>query len=743
MSKQHSTVIANPWHFFRSGGFDQVRLNRGADLMALDRLDQKLWAALSCPTEGLELDAATLALLDTDHDGRIRPPELIAAMHWAGSLLKDPDDLLAGAPTLPLAAIREDTEEARTVLRSAREILKNLGKPEAKVISAADTADTSRIFAETRFNGDGVVPPESAEDEHTAGVIRDIMACVGSVPDRSGKPGVSAEQVEQFYAQALAHAQWWDRAEADAETLLPLGEATAAAAEAYAAVQAKVEDYYTRCRLAEYDAEAAVHVNPGPPCYEPLSSLALSSASPELASLPIAAVTTGCTLPLRNGINPAWADAVERLQREVAEPVLGATETLSLEQWRDLGARFAAHAAWLAEKQGEMVSPLGVARVRELLADDSQRRIEALIVQDVDLADEADAIASVDRLVRYHRDLYALANNFVAFRDFYTPDRHAIFQCGTLYLDARSCDLCIQVADVAKHSALASLARTYLVYCSCTRRGSGETMTIAAAITDGDAENLRVGRNGVFYDRKGRDWDATVTKIVEHPISVRQAFLEPYKRVGRMVHEQVEKMAAAGEKAMETRAAAGIAEAAKQAESGRPMGPTQPFDVAKFAGIFAAIGLAIGAIGTAIASVVTGFLRLSWWQMPLAVVGLVLVISGPSMVIAYLKLRRRNLAPLLDGNGWAVNTRALINIPFGASLTQVASLPPGAERSLRDPYAHRRTSWKTYAVLLALVIGAGYLWEEGQLQKWWAQLQSHFHVQGAPAGTTGLAKPAS
>ena len=57
-------------------------------------------------------------------------------------------------------------------------------------------------------------------------------------------------------------------------------------------------------------------------------------------------------------------------------------------------------------------------------------------------------------------------------------------------------------------------------------------MTIAAAFTAGDSDNLMVGRNGVFYDRKGRDWDATIVKIVEHPISIRQAFWLPYKQFG-------------------------------------------------------------------------------------------------------------------------------------------------------------------------------------------------------------------
>src|ERR1035438_3551982 len=120
------------WRFFRAGGFDQVKLETGADLMALDELDQKLWVALACPTSGLEFDKATLALIDTDKDGRVRAPELIAAVKWAGGLLKNPDDLLKGAPTLRLAAVNAAAPEGKLIAAFARQVL---GKTETTEIT--------------------------------------------------------------------------------------------------------------------------------------------------------------------------------------------------------------------------------------------------------------------------------------------------------------------------------------------------------------------------------------------------------------------------------------------------------------------------------------------------------------------------------------------------------------------------------------------------------------------------------
>jgi hypothetical protein len=236
-------------------------------------------------------------------------------------------------------------------------------------------------------------------------------------------------------------------------------------------------------------------------------------------------------------------------------------------------------------------------------------------------------------------------------------------------------------------------------------------------MTAGDVDHLLVGRNGVFYDRQGKDWDATVVKIIEHPISVRQAFWLPYKRAARMLSEQIEKFAAAQDKAVADRSGGAIAgEVQALANGGKGV---QAFDIAKFAGIFAAIGLALGAIGSTLAAVVTGFLGLTPWQMPLAILGVLAVISGPSMLSAYMKLRHRNLGPILDANGWAVNIEARINLSFGAALTQTAELPQGAQRSLQDPYAEKKLAWGWYLTLLALLIVIVYLWRQGIIARWW------------------------
>src|SRR5438309_1918557 len=315
------------WTFFRAGGFDQVRLQSGADLMALDQLDQKLWVALACPTTGLEFDAKTLALVDTDKDGRIRAPELIAAAKWAGERLKNPDSLLKSSPSLPLAAINDATPEGQTLAASAMRILATL-KRSGDVITIEDAAQVGEKFVETTFNGDGIIVEESADDDATKAVIRDIISCLGAETDRSGKPGINQAKADQFFPEAQAYSDWWKKAQSD-PVILPLGEATAAAASALKAVRAKVDDYFTRCRLAAFDPRAVGALNREEKEYSVFAVKDLTDTAAEIAALPLAHIERGRPLPLKEGVNPAWTSALAKLQSDVVKPLIGDKSSLT------------------------------------------------------------------------------------------------------------------------------------------------------------------------------------------------------------------------------------------------------------------------------------------------------------------------------------------------------------------------------------------------------------------------------
>jgi len=706
------------WSFSTVGGVKRVNIDSAGDLINLPSLDPKLWTALSCPVNDLEIDQRTLELVDTDKDGHIRVPEVIAAVKWMTSMLKDPGDLLKQEAIFPLSAINDNTEEGKELLNSAREILKNLGIESEHTLTVADTSDTEKIFAGTAFNGDGVITEDTVkESDELDQLLNEIIKYSGSVIDRGGKQGINKVLADAFFDNAEKYAAWYAKRDADRNSILPFGENTEAAYDNFCSVKSKIDDFFIRCRLAAFDAQSTEVLNLQVARVESITDKDLSDCLYEIAAYPLAKIEANRSLPLSSGINPAWENGITEFKKLTVDNLFPGTDSLSEQGWQKISDTYVPYAKWIAEKDGTALEPLGAERIQAILSGEDKDKLAALIAQDEAVACEADNILLVDKMVRYYRDLFTLLKNFVTFYDFYTPGSKSIFQAGTLFIDQRSCDLCIKVQDMPKHNTLASYSGMYLVYCDCVSRTADAKMSIVAALTAGDVDNLLVGRNALFYDRKGLDWDATIVKIVDNPISIRQAFFSPYRKVSRFVENQANKIASSENDKVSANMSKGVESIPLKADdsNAKKDTPKQPFDIGKFVGIFAAISLALGAIGAAIATGIGGFMKLSWWKMPLAVAGLLLLISGPSMVIAYLKLRKRNLAPLLDANGWAINARVIININFGNTLTHLAELPRGARINFNDPFTQKKRP--ILPTLLAIIILAAIvlycLWKFG------------------------------
>ena len=693
------------WNYENLGGSTRVKITSGADIAHLNELDPKMWTVLACPATELEIDEKSLNYLDSDGDGRIRINDITTTAQWLTSVIKNDNDLLKEEDHIDIEQLNQEDECGKKLYNSAKQILANLGK-EGTVITLADTADIAAIFAKTRFNGDSIITEFSTDDEKEKAAITAAIASVGSVTDRSGENGINAELIEKFY-QALADYNAWQESAVEA----PYGADTDKAIEAYEALDAKVKDYFVRTRLASFSPESSAALDVQASRIESISADNLTGKTEDIAAYPIARINDKPELALNAAINPAWAKSFESLIA-IVKPK---GKVLTEESWTSIGASFAEYTAWKAAKKGAEVEALGLDTVKAFIADDKKQALLDLVAQDAALKEEADSIELANKFMHIYRDFYRVLRNFVTFHDFYNKKKevNAIFQSGRLIIDQRECKLCIKVADMGKHNSMAPASGMYLVYCDCTTKSKPGKLTIVAAITVGSVGDLTVGKNAVYYDNSGLIWDATITKIIENPISVGQAFWSPYRRMAKTVEDLINKSAAEKDNAMMndmnakiTAAPTAIATAPKDEKAAAT--PTPPFDIAKFAGIFAAIGMAVGMIGTALASIFTKFVELTWCQMIMVFVGILLLISGPAMVLAWLKLRRRNIAPLLNANGWAINASSKISIPFGETLTDTAKFP---KMRLKDPYKKRMATWKKWCItLVVLAIAATALW---------------------------------
>ena len=681
------------WNFASVGGTVRVKIDSGADIARLGELDRKMWTVLSCPAKNLEFDQKTLEILDADHDGNIRVDEVIAAAQWVTGALKNPDLLLTRGTEIPFSEFNEENPEGARLLASAKQILSNL-KLEKESISLEDTADLTKVFADTKFNGDGVITPASAEDEALAALVTTITETIGKTPDRSGADGVTADQIEAFYT-ALADYSAWKAA--GTKDVFPFGDKTADALAACEALKDKAADFFMRCKLIGFDAATAPAVDVS---VEKIGAIEgnLALAGSAIAEEPLAKPSADGILPL-DAVNPAWKGAVETMRALVCPEAKELTES----EWNEILGKFAPYTAWMGEKKGAEVEGLGIDKVNELIKAGQKDALLKLVEADKALEEEALSIEAVDKLLRLYHNLYEFLNNYVVLADFYDPDRKAIFQAGRLYIDQRSTDLCIRVDG--PNPDISALSGMYILYCACKSDKMGKTMNIAAVLTDGDVDGIRPGKNAVFYDRAGNDWSAVVTSIVENPLSLRQAFWAPYKKAGRWISDKVGKIASDKE-AKGAGTLSNITEGATAAPTAGADAATKaaPFDVAKFAGIAAMVTMAIAAVAGVFTLIINALKGLTWWQWIILIVALMLIISLPSVFIAWRKLRRRDLGPVLNANGWAINAASYVRGKFAKGLTSLVKYP---KLSSVDPRARRKAAWRRFwLILIALFLAA-------------------------------------
>ena len=705
------------WEFENIGGSSRVKIRNGEDIAHLAELDPKMWTVLSCPVTGLEIDDKSLAYMDCDSDGKIRVNDVIATAQWMTAALKNPDLLLEGSCSIDIEQLNQENETGKKLYASAKQILENLGK-EGSMISLADTADVAAIFAKTKYNGDGVITEASVDEADDKAVIAAAVAALGGVADRSGADGVDAAKIEAFYAALAEYAAWQDAA-----VEAPFADKTDAAIEAYNALDAKVKDFFMRSKLSAFSPDSTASLDVQTSRIEAISAENLTGKTEEIAAYPIVRVTGKAEIDLSAPVNPAWAAQFETLK---AIAVADDQKVLTEADWAAIGAKFAAYTAWKGAKAGAAVEALGIETVKTMLAQNRKEALLAVVAQDAALAEEASNIDAVDKFLHIYRDFYRLLRNFVTLHDFYTKDKKvaAIFQSGRLIIDQRECRFCMNVADMGKHNASAAASGMFLVYCDCTTKSKPGKLSIVAAVTVGEIGDLVAGKNAIYYDNSGLEWDAVITKVVDNPISVAQAFWSPYRRMAKAIENLISKSAADKDAKMMANATAKINAApaaiptAPAADGSKPA-VAPPFDIAKFAGIAAAIGMAFGMIGTALSGLVDSLSGMGW-KLIIVFIGIILAISGPAMILAWLKLRRRNIAPLLNANGWAVNAASKISIPFGETLTDTAKFP---KMKLKDPYAIPMAAWKKVLLVLApLAVAFVALWLCNLLA--WAQLPS-------------------
>lgn len=361
-------------------------------------------------------------------------------------------------------------------------------------------------------------------------------------------------------------------------------------------------------------------------------------------------------LPLKEHLNPKYLEAILDFAEKCVKPIFGADKpTLGRMEWKAVKAKFAPYRAWIAAKP--VMSPKS-----------------------------KDEFIEQERLLRYKLHLGELLKNYVTMDELYGYDSMAIFQTGVLRIDARELNLCFHVASEAAHSALVDKSNCCVIYLKLSRPSEKAERLICAVVTAGKVGTLYVGRNGVFYDRDGKDWEAVITKVVENQVSLEEAFWAPWKKIGDGIAGMVKKFISD----KQSKATESVQKGTESTQAGG----------AAMASSVAAIGIGIGMVGSAAAAVISAVKGLHpWWMFFVALAAVVLVVSVPSMILAYFKLRRRDLGVILNACGWAINRPMRFSMKRARGFTKCAPNPMAKV-------------WAALVLLVLVAIAGGFWWSK-------------------------------
>ncbi|RKG73798.1 kinesin [Corallococcus exercitus] len=660
----------------RYGGSLQVDIPDFNTLTEAVRIPATQWMALACPMEGIACDPRFLALMDADGNRRIRVEELRAAVDWTAARLKDRKGADEGSDVLELSAL---SDTANNLKGAAELVLRTLNAPDTTRLSLEQLRTSDKALRDAGKNGDGIIAPVSLP-ERLRPLAQSIIAAFPPLTNRAGLAGVDVGLVKRFReerAALLTHLGGRD-------AVFSWGTASLEQAKRVHDVAPLLDGYFVQCRLVAAQPEAAASLRLRADRVEgALGDLgAMGKAANEL---PIAPPDPSGVLVWARLYRGAGYEKLEAFHQEVATPLLGDGVKLTDTAWRELSAKAEAILGWQAKRDASALH--AVADTLGTVSDEDLDAIEAVSREDLSLKPTLDVIAELERLVLYQRWLLLFSNNFISMPNLYLPKRRALMEKGTLILGGRKYTLSVLVTDRPAHAALTGQGTTCILYVKVMPRDATDAYEVAVPVTAGRSTELVVGKRGVFYDVDGKESDAIVTQIVRQPVSLWESMTMPFMRIGAFITSKVEGLAASGEKDFDASLESGY----KQTVTAPPP-PAAPAAAAPaaapagggIAGVLAAGGIAFAALGSSLAFILTQVKSLTLVDVITAATILAIVVMAPAGLLGWMKLRRRNLALLLEGSGWALNDRLMLTRGVATLITRKPKLPKGARVDRAD-----------------------------------------------------------
>ena len=681
------------------GGAWQPVVVNFEQLKAVLELDEAWFAITGIDTVSLRADQKFLEYLDSDKNAKIRTDEIKDAIRFMADVLKDGSGFEKESTELALDALNTDSPAGAELLSSAKQILSNLGKADAASISLADINDEKQIKNCVLCNGDGIITPD-AVDANLAEIINLAIKQAGAETDGTGAAGINAARLDAFTGAVKAQLAWYQEADTN-PALLPFGENTRNIYNAFSQIKEAVDDYFLSSatlsfltsdpdRLAKKDSTADVRT--------PAEVMEL------LKKLAIAAPSAEDTLDLDGAINPLWKDKVQKFAAFSEIKELLQENKLSRQTWLDISAKLIPAGEWF-KRCPESPALLAVSKeeLEKAIAEDSINALKDLIAKDLATGSTLSKIDNLRKLLLFQAHMKEFLRNSLNLGALFTAGTPSWLQAGMMVMDGRHFALSVPVSNIAEHKRIVTTSNICVAYVEVSRGlpGALTKMQLAVAITSGNMRNLFPGKHGIFFDPAGNVYDAKITDFIRQPVSIGEALMSPFFKLGEFLGKQADKMLASKSNAAQQ-------DLSKNIAAGK-LPPPAPEQKSGMNGSMLLMGGGIGlaAIGSSVAFIVKSLQNVSVVHIVAILCGILLIFGGPMILTSLIKLYRRDLGRFLEASGCALNFPLRLSMELGNFFTHAPKRPLSSWEKgqiIAQGVIKKNRRKTTYVLLILLVL---------------------------------------
>ena len=668
----------NPVKFKRIGRSYHMQIETAEDLSNVLDLDEALWVATNAPLSTVHCDQTFLSLLDADRTGRITCCEIKEAVRWLLNVLRDHSGITKPSQALLLSAINIESDEGQIIHKAAAKILARKTKSDTGVISLHEVRKIKSEIQAQPISEAGVVLPQAADDPGVQKFIRDIIDTIGGILHPAGQAGIDAGKLELFGHESRQTLDWLQRGKLPhkrAKTdIMPFGEKTSLLYDHLKAIRGKLDQYFAQCEAMVLDEQFAKQMG-----WTESELADLDFDDPAvivnvLQKAPLAKARSDRELWFEDDINPYYVKSLEQFREKVLTLLLpDSTESLTALQWQEIKDMFAAHRAWLDARPKTNVSLLDEEILRTYQDEKYADAVHQLIDESTRTAFDMDNIRLLEKVILYQTGIIDLANNFVSFPHLYDPNHRAMFEMGSLVMDGRRFTFAVKVVNRKEHVEVAKTSNMFVMYVEVVPKDQNTKYEVAIPVTSGGKGNLCLGKRGIFLDIHGNECDARVVHIIENPISYREALFSPFQRLVRILTGKIESITSEAEKKWDTGAAQTVNQIEQQARSDQAAEAKQSRLLA--GGLLVGGGVALAALSSALAYIAKSLTGVPLWKILIGIGGSILAVMLPITIVAFLKLRKRDLSAILEGSGWGINARMRLTHKQGWFFTEKPKHP--------------------------------------------------------------------